>query len=272
MQHNMNTHKKPSVFINFGTFVSKWYSLFLGILVVVVSFLFVSQHNRNELQAKIILENQSLIEEQQQTIEATNQYAESLEKIISNYRETVQQLQQERDGLAAELGNRETEIQNYQQEIEKLIEVLANTKNYPDKDYIIAQAVWNRLKSWGLNDHVAAGIIGNIMVEVAGNTLDFSRWRVYSHKNTYGLCQWLGPRKERLLKDFGGTITDQLNFLYVELYEVIRPDDEFYTMTDECEAALYFAKVFERCGKGSYAARQKNATVAFKYFTGKGEM
>lgn len=269
MQHKTNTHKKPSIFINFCTFVSKWYSLLLCILVVVVSILFVNQRNQNELQSQIIFENQSLIKEQQQTIDATNRYVESLEEIISNYRETAHQLQQERDELALELGYKEVEVQNYQHEMEELIEVLANTINYPDKDYIIAQAVWNRLKSWGLNDHVAAGIIGNIMVEVAGNTLDFSRWRVYSRKNTYGLCQWLGTRRERLLNDFGGTITDQLNFLYVELYEVIRPDNEFYTMTDECEAALYFAKVFERCGKGSYEARQKNATVALKYFTGR---
>ena len=269
MQHKTNTHKKPNIFINFCTFVSKWYSSFLSILVLVVSILFVSQRNYNESQSHIILENQSLIKEQQQTIDATNRYVESLEEIISNYRETTLQLQQERDELALELGYKEVEVQNYQHEMEELIEVLANTINYPDKDYIIAQAVWNRLKSWGLNDHVAAGIIGNIMVEVAGNTLDFSRWRVYSRKNTYGLCQWLGTRKERLLNDFGGTITDQLNFLYVELYEVIRPDNEFYTMTDECEAALYFAKVFERCGKGSYEARQKNATVALKYFTGR---
>lgn len=269
MQHRTNTHKKPSIFINFCTFATKWYSLLLCILVVVVSILFVNQRNQNELQAQIILENQSLIKEQQQTIDTTNRYVESLEEIISNYRETARQLQQERDELALELGYKEVEVQNYQHEMEELIEVLANTINYPDKDYIIAQAVWNRLKSWGLNDHVAAGIIGNIMVEVAGDTLDFSRWRVYSRKNTYGLCQWLGTRRERLLNDFGGTITDQLNFLYVELYEVIRPDNEFYTMTDECEAALYFAKVFERCGKGSYEARQRNATVALKYFTGR---
>lgn len=269
MQHKTNTHKKPHIFINFCTFVSKWYSLFLSILLVIVSILLANQNNHNELQSQIILENQSLIKEQQQTIDATNHYAESLEEIISNYRETVHKLQQERDELALELGYKEVEVQNYQHEMEELIEVLANTINYPDKDYIIAQAVWNRLKSWGLNDHVAAGIIGNIMVEVAGNTLDFSRWRVYSRKNTYGLCQWLGTRRERLLNDFGGTITDQLNFLYVELYEVIRPDNEFYMMTDECEAALYFAKVFERCGKGSYEARQRNATVALKYFTGR---
>jgi hypothetical protein len=38
-------------------------------------------------------------------------------------------------------------------------------------------------------------------------------------------------------------------------------------MQDEKEAALYFAKYYERCGSGSYSVRQSNATKALDYFT-----
>jgi hypothetical protein len=123
----------------------------------------------------------------------------------------------------------------------------------------------------GLNDYVAAGIMGNIMVEVGGQTLDISRYscRESNSGRYYGMCQWAGSRKERLLRDFGGTLKDQCEFLKVELFEVIPQSNSFYELQDEQEAALYFAKKFERCAEYSYAKRLKCATKALEYFTAK---
>ena len=120
----------------------------------------------------------------------------------------------------------------------------------------------------GLNEYVCAGILGNIMAEVGGQTLDISRWAQYSAANTkyYGICQWSGGRKNRLLNDFGTTLEDQIRFLSVELFEVIPKNSSFYNMQDEKQAALYFAKYYERCGTGSYSVRQSNATKALNYF------
>ena len=37
-------------------------------------------------------------------------------------------------------------------------------------------------------------------------------------------------------------------------------------MTDAQQAALAFAKSYERCGSGSYGIRQQNALKAYNYF------
>jgi hypothetical protein len=136
-----------------------------------------------------------------------------------------------------------------------------------DKKYPEAQKVWNCLKSMGLNDYVCAGILGNIMAEVGGQTLDFSRWPQYSKGSHYGICQWGGSRRSRLLNNFGKSLDAQLAFLSVEIYEEIPKGSSFYNMQDEKQAALYFAKHFERCSSKSYNVRQKNATKALEYFT-----
>ena len=144
-----------------------------------------------------------------------------------------------------------------------------NTTTQASGKYSQATQVWNGLKALGLNDYVCAGIMGNIMAEVGGQTLDISRWSQYSSTSSgyYGICQWAGGRKQRLLNDFGTTLEAQIKFLGVELFEVIPKGNSFYNMQDEKEAALYFAKYYERCGSGSYGVRQTNATKALQYFT-----
>ena len=166
----------------------------------------------------------------------------------------------------AQIKQLETKLMEVQDTANKL--ALAQKGNFKaDGNYDQAQIVWNSLKNLGLNDYVCAGIMGNIMREVGGDTLDISRWPVYSQTVYYGVCQWAGSRKERLLRDFGTTLNDQIRFLSVELFEVIPQDNSFYQMTDEREAALYFAKKYERCSSKGYEKRQRNATKALEYFT-----
>ena len=137
-----------------------------------------------------------------------------------------------------------------------------------DADYSQATYIWNYLKGLGLNDYVCAGIMGNIMAEVGGQTLDISRWSTYAGNSYYyGICQWAGSRKSRLLNDFGTSLEAQVKFLGVELFEVIPSDNSFYNMQNEKEAALYFAKYYERCNSKHYSVRQQNATAALQYFT-----
>ena len=172
--------------------------------------------------------------------------------------------------LQKQVENLERDVQNKQLQIDELETDLANNITYPDKEYVQATYVWDYLKEeMGLNDYVAAGIMGNIMTEVGGQTLDISKYSCRESNGGlyYGMCQWAGPRKERLLKDFGGTLEAQCKFLSVELFEIIPEDNSFYDLQDEKEAALYFAKYYERCGSGSYGVRQTNATKALQYFT-----
>lgn len=212
----------------------------------------------------------------------------------SSYKEEVSVLQTELDSLRKQneeletkaseqeeaLANNEkvllekdAQIEKLEKEVEELKKTaqkkpVSSTPSFKaDGNYNQATQVWNGLKALGLNDCVCAGIIGNIMAEVGGQTLDISRWPQYSQKNYYGICQWAGGRKQRLLNDFGTTLNDQIRFLSVELFEVIPKGNSFYNMQDEKQAALYFAKYYERCGSGSYNVRQSNATKALQYFT-----
>ena len=218
-----------------------------------------------------------------------------LSNIKSSYKEEVSVLQTELDSLRKQNEELETKVSkqeetlaNYEkvlldkdakiQELEKENKALEKTAKdlatasktgsiKADGNYNQATEVWNGLKALGLNDYVCAGIMGNIMAEVGGQTLDISRWPQYSQNTYYGICQWAGSRKQRLLNDFGTTLNDQIRFLSVELFEVIPKGNSFYNMQDEKEAALYFAKYYERCGSGSYNVRQTNATKALQYFT-----
>jgi hypothetical protein len=213
----------------------------------------------------------------------------------SSYKEEVSVLQTELDSLRKQNEELEAKASEQEealassekvllekdakiQELEKRVQALEKTSKdlataaktgtiKADGNYNQATQVWNGLKAIGLNDYVCAGIIGNIMTEVGGQTLDISRWPQYSQKNYYGICQWAGGRKQRLLNDFGTTLNDQIRFLSVELFEVIPKGNSFYNMQDEKQAALYFAKYYERCGSSSYNVRQSNATKALQYFT-----
>ena len=175
------------------------------------------------------------------------------EQIISDKNTKIQQL--------------EKDVKDLEDTATKLAAAIKTRTVKADGNYNQAQAVWNYLRDIGLNKYVCAGIIGNIMAEVGGQTLDISRWPQYSQGTYYGICQWAGSRKNRLLNDFGTTLDDQIRFLSVELFEVIPKDNSFYNMQDEKEAALYFAKYYERCSSKYYTVRQKNATKALEYFT-----
>ena len=176
--------------------------------------------------------------------------------------------------LQSSITEKDTKIQQLEKQVlelqktNKKLATAAKTGTVEaDGNYNQAQEVWNYLRDLGLNKYVCAGIIGNIMAEVGGQTLDISRWPQYSQGTYYGICQWSNGRKQRLLNDFGTTLEDQIRFLSVELFEVIPKDNSFYNMQDEQEAALYFAKYYERCSSKYYNVRQKNATKALEYFT-----
>jgi outer membrane murein-binding lipoprotein Lpp len=129
--------------------------------------------------------------------------------------------------------------------------------------YPNASKIWTFLKEQGYNDYVCAGIMGNIMAEVGGQTLNIEP---YLGNSYYGICQWGGGRKTRLLNSFGSSLEAQLSFLAVELPEVIPTNSSFYSIQNEQQAALYFAQYYERCSSSTYSIRQQNATKAYNYF------
>lgn len=211
-----------------------------------------------------------------------NSYKSSYKEEVksgSTMQSELDTLRQENQDLKSKVSDYENHIMDKDKKIQQLEATITDLENsisklsaskketfVADGNYEQAQKVWDGLKGLGLNDYVCAGILGNIMAEVGGHTLDISRWMT-SNNSYYGICQWAGSRKNRLLNDFGTTLEDQIRFLSVELFEVIPRNNSFYNMQDEKEAALYFAKYYERCSSKYYSVRQSNATKALAYFT-----
>ena len=141
--------------------------------------------------------------------------------------------------------------------------------------YPVATQVWRYMKEeLGWNDYVCAGVMGNMMAEVGGQTLNLDPY-LYGHSgaNYYGLCQW----SSRYYPSIQGADVDaQLDFLastvkkeldtYGYLFRSGLDYEAFCNLTDAEDAAMAFAKAYERCGSGSYGVRQTNALKAYNYF------
>jgi hypothetical protein len=142
------------------------------------------------------------------------------------------------------------------------------------KEYPVATEIWLFLKDLGYNDYVCAGIIGNMMSETGGQTLNIKVDLYNSTRRYYGICQW-GPSYKEI---WGADLKNQCEFLANSIkynfdvfgyaYKKNFDFEDFLNLTNEKDAALAFAKCYERCASSSYNVRQKNATKALEYFTG----
>lgn len=141
--------------------------------------------------------------------------------------------------------------------------------------YPEAVQIWYTLTSWGFTPETTAGILGNMMAEVGGGTLDLSYWNA-SGSNGYGLIQWIGNRRIELETKYSTspTIEEQLLFMFDELHGtngVTRQvtnkqyDLIIYAETPE-DAAYAFAIYYERCASQYREMRKGYARTAYDYF------
>ena len=140
------------------------------------------------------------------------------------------------------------------------------------EEYPEATEIWLYMKSLGWNDYVCAGIMGNLMAEVGGNTLKIQYWLYDSDKNYYGMCQWSSGYREIwdanltdqciFLKDTIKYELDTFGYAYMKGFNFTA----FLNLSDEREAAKAFAKCYERCASYTYEVRQDNAEKAYNYF------
>lgn len=169
--------------------------------------------------------------------------------------------------LAVEEYNNANEIrQSYQQVYDDLMEHW----HQKEEEYPVATYIWSYFKELGYSNQVCAGILGNIMAEVGGNTLDI-QYDIYG-SSYYGMCQWNKAYSEV----WGASLEEQCNYLEDTIeyefdtfgYAYKRGFDynDFLNMTSITDAALAFAKCYERCASGSYTVRQNNAITAYNYF------
>ena len=142
------------------------------------------------------------------------------------------------------------------------------------EEYPNATIVWKTLKDKGYNDFVTAGILGNMMVECGGNSLNLDSTIYSKDKFYYGICQW---NKRYYPEVFDMDLEFQLNFLFTNIkYEIDRYGfyykkdfnfEQFLEIDNEQTAALAFAKSYERCSSRSYGRREYCASLALEYFS-----
>lgn len=124
-------------------------------------------------------------------------------------------------------------------------------------EYPVAAAVWHALISNGFSEAAAAGIIGNMMSECGSQTLALNYKAYNSSGGYYGLCQW---SKKYYPQMMNASLEEQINYLLESV-----PAD-FKDEEDPGDAAIRFAKEYERCSSGSYDKRRANAWTAYDYF------
>jgi hypothetical protein len=140
-----------------------------------------------------------------------------LEECYMEIEYLVQSAEHAPDAIASEIDRINDIILSYQSDYDRMKSEEEKWQKRYDK-YPVATKVWLYMKNnFGWNDVVCAGVMGNIMAEIGGGTLNFDNWDY--DKNTYGMFQWLGGRKKDLKKIYGSkpSIEEQLEFMYDEL-------------------------------------------------------
>ncbi len=132
-----------------------------------------------------------------------------------------------------------------------------------------AGQVYEYLNAKGMSDVVIAGILGNMMAECGGQTLDL-KWNTYGFDGSsyYGLCQWslyYCPAVD------GASIVGQLDYLMSNIHTNMNyfggNYDDFCAIDDPGAAAKYFCNYYER-GSGT-SVRAANAQAAFAWIQAK---
>lgn len=151
----------------------------------------------------------------------------------------------------------------------------------PTGEYPEAQLIWNTMISWGWTPETCAGIIGNMMAEIGGGTLNLSNWNSNGGCG-YGLIQWTGSRRSIIKGRYGSypTIEQQLIFMRDELFGINGTHQQvspsvlnkiMNTNGNETpeSIAFCFASNYERCASRYRAKRQRYARIAYEYFMNK---
>ena len=154
----------------------------------------------------------------------------------------------------------------WQAEDEASQAAIVYTTDTQRKEYPAAALVWQLLREAGLSEPVCAGIIGNMMAEVGGHTLELQPYTRVD--GFYGLCAWAlqyTPQVDSL--DIHGQIGVLLDTLQSNIEAGGGSFRTFLALTDAREAAKYFSDYYERPAVWA-TIRADNAETALRYFGG----
>jgi hypothetical protein len=168
------------------------------------------------------------------------------------------------------------DYQNYQSYIqyyeEKISELNKLKPEEPDQ-YPAATYIWNYMKAQGWSDYVCAGIIGNIMQETGGRTLNINY--DFDGNGYYGICCWSKKYHPDVVGlDLEGQCTylvetvEKIMNTYGRLYQKGYTFEDFLDAESIEEAANAFMVVYERPGYKKSPKRVQNGEKAYEYFVG----
>ena len=167
--------------------------------------------------------------------------------------------------------NSQMAIEVYHARYEELRVAEENKWAKKNAEYPAATQIWRYMKDLGWNDYVCAGIMGNLMTEVGGQTLNI-QYQLQGN-GYYGMCQWNKAYRSGV---WGADLAGQCDFLrdtikyeidtFGYAYQKGFNFNSFLNMSNERDAALAFAKCYERCNSKHYSVRQDNAEKAYNYF------
>lgn len=140
-----------------------------------------------------------------------------------------------------------------------------------------SERVWDYLRSLGFSEAATAGILGNMMAECGGQTLDLDPFIIgYTPGFSYGLCQWtanFGIGNYNGEDIWYASFEDQLRFLNNTMESTMiywcgaNAYTNFKKSTSPQQAAYDFQWCYER-GYGD-SQRQQNAVVAYNTYKGR---
>lgn len=138
-------------------------------------------------------------------------------------------------------------------------------------EYPVATTIWRYLtEELEFSDYVAAGIMGNMMVESGGHSLNIDpyNWDDSTGRSFYGICQWGGyypeihnQGLEEQLKFLGETIEDEFTMMGFSY-------SKFLSTTSVETAARTFCRAYERPPAQYENPRVPCAYTAYDYFAG----
>ena len=205
----------------------------------------------------------------EEKIETLYSYIDKLNTLIlENFIEAGVPERNARLIIAKEVARIEEIITQYQNED------VAWTQHWAE--YPVATEIWIYMKEQlGWSDVVAAGVIGNMMVESGGHTLAIKWWST-SGDNSVGICQWKTNYPDRAwlvhsnlqqqLDFLRSNVESQMNkwgYLYTEGFSY----EDFCNLETPEAAAKAFAICYERCAPQYVERRFKYAIQAYNYFT-----
>lgn len=133
------------------------------------------------------------------------------------------------------------------------------------KEYPIATECWLMMKEQGWSNQICAGVLGNMMAECGGHTLDL-KWNIGSD-DYYGLCQWALEFSPNIKN---ASMQEQMGYLFSDIEKQFnycgQNLNNFLKLTDVQIAALEFAMYYERCEESNYNVRMVDAITAYNYF------